>query len=268
MMTCRELHFFVARVAGQADRPADVLTALKAIIAIDAALNDDERNLLSVAYKALTTPVRTGLRNVSTWLEADIVATIPGRVAGLTAFKTKLVAELDGYCKDLILLIDSKLLPAARDIRAVLFYEKLKADYYRYSIEFKSDPERFEGVVQAQAGYERAAAIARAELTRLDPASLTIALNYSVFLYEILGKKQEAIDLADRAYKEGGCCIDGMDEATYSELTLIFELLKGNIALWTEEQAEARAALNAESAMESASSVERQAQSVGLELSK
>jgi 14-3-3 protein epsilon len=44
--------------------------------------------------------------------------------------------------------------------------------------------------------------IASAELRKDDAAYLGIALNYAVFLYEIIGQKQEAIDLADKSFKE------------------------------------------------------------------
>jgi 14-3-3 protein epsilon len=240
MATDRELKFFMARVADQAERYSDVLVNLNVLISADAALNSDERNLLSVAYKALTGARRNALRTVNAFLEDDSIKAIPERVAQLTALKTKLVGELDGYCKELIALTDSKLLPAAGDATTKVFYEKLKADYYRYSVEFKSEADRREGSDKAKASYESALAIATAELTKADPAYLGLVLNYTVFLYEIIGKKQEAIDLADKGFKEAVDGLDGLDEAQYSEATLILQLLKDNVALWNEEQADAK----------------------------
>jgi 14-3-3 protein epsilon len=240
MTSDRELKFFLARVADQAERYADVLTSLNAIIATDAALNSDERNLLSVAYKALTGTRRSALRTVNAFLEDDSIKAIPERVAQLTSLKTKLVGELDGYCTELIALTDSKLLPAAADASTKVFYEKLKADYYRYSVEFKNEADRREGSDKAKTSYESAIAIATAELTKADPAYLGLALNYSVFLYEIIGKKQEAIDLADKSFKEAVDGLDALDEAQYSEATLILQLLKDNVALWNEEQADGK----------------------------
>jgi 14-3-3 protein epsilon len=239
-MSDRELKFFLARVADQAERYGDVLTNLNAIISADAALNSDERNLLSVAYKALTGSRRTALRTVLAFLDDDSIKAIPERIAQLTALKAKLVGELDGYCKELIALTDSKLLPAAAEASTKVFYEKLKADYYRYSVEFKSDADRRDGSDKAKASYEAAIAIASAQLTKADPAYLGLILNYSVFLYEIIGKKQEAIDLADKTFKEAVDGLDGLSEAEYSEATLILQLLKDNVALWNEEQADGK----------------------------
>ena len=78
--------------------------------------------------------------------------------------------------------------------------------------------------------------IATAELTKANPAYLGLALNYSVFLYEIIGQKQEAIDLADKSFKEAVDLLDELVEDEYSEATLILQLLKDNVTLWTEEQ--------------------------------
>jgi 14-3-3 protein epsilon len=230
-----ELKFFLARVADQAERYADVLKFLDEIIAENSNLSADARNLLSVAYKALTGSRRTALRTVSAFLEDESVKAVPERVAKLQELRGRLIAELDGYCADLIALTDSRLLPAAADATTKVFYEKLKADYYRDSVEFKADAERVAGAGKAQAAYESAVAIATAELGKADPAYLGLALNYSVFLYEIAGKKTEAIDLADKSFKAAVDILDSLDEAQYSEATLILQLLKDNVALWNEE---------------------------------
>jgi 14-3-3 protein epsilon len=230
-----DLKFFLARVADQAERYPDVLKFLGEIIEQDSVLSSDARNLLSVAYKSLTGTRRTALRTVSAFLDDESVKSVPERVAKLTELRARLISELDGFCKDLISLTESKLLPAAADATTKVFYEKLKADYYRYSVEFKADSERAEGAEKAKASYESAVAVATAELGKADPAYLGLVLNYSVFLYEIIGKKEEAIDLADKSFKAAVDLLDGLNEAQYSEATLILQLLKDNVALWNEE---------------------------------
>jgi 14-3-3 protein epsilon len=240
MASNRDLKFFLARVADQAERYADVLTYMDAIIAASPSLNADERNLLSVAYKALTGSRRSALRTVNAFLEDEAIKAIPERLAKLTDLKTKLVKELDDYCIALIQLTDAKLLPAAGDAASKVFYEKLKADYYRYSVEFKADDSRKSGAEKAKTAYESALQIATAELTKANPAYLGLALNYSVFLYEIVGQKQEAIELADKAFKEAVDLLDELTEGQYSEATLILQLLKDNVALWNEEQTDGK----------------------------
>ena len=201
MSSDRELKFFMARVADQAERYQDVIKNLNTIIDMDPKLSPDERNLLSVAYKALTGSDRSALRTVNAFLEDESIKAINERVEKLEQLRTKLVAELDGYCNELIELTDSKLLPAADDALTKVFYEKLKADYFRYSVEFKPESERKEGSEKAKASYQAAMNIAQNDLTKGNPAFLGLALNYSVFLYEIIGQKEEAIKLADKSFK-------------------------------------------------------------------
>lgn len=239
MSSDRELKFFMARVADQAERYQDVIKNLNTIIDMDPKLSPDERNLLSVAYKALTGSDRSALRTVNAFLEDESIKAINERVVKLEELRTKLVSELDGYCNELIDLTDKKLLPAADDALTKVFYEKLKADYYRYSVEFKPESERKEGSEKAKASYEAAMNIATSELTKANPAFLGLALNYSVFLYEIIGQKEDAIKLADKSFKEAVDLLDELGEDEYSEATLILQLLKDNVSLWTEEQGEA-----------------------------
>jgi 14-3-3 protein epsilon len=240
MSSDRELKFFLARVADQAERYSDVLTNLNVVIDLNAALNSDERNLLSVAYKALTGSRRSAVRTVDAFLDDQSIKAIPERVEKLLELKSRLIKELDDLCTELIQLTDAKLLPAAADATTRFFYEKLKADYYRYSVEFKTDEARNAGAEKAKASYESAMQIAQAELTKANPAYLGLALNYSVFLYEIIGQKQNAIDLADKSFKDAVDLLDELSEGQYSEATLILQLLKDNVALWNEEQADGK----------------------------
>lgn len=94
MSSERDLKFFMAHVADQAERYQDVKT-INEIINLDPKLSHDERNLLSVAYKALTGSRRSALRTVSAFLDDESVKTINERVEKLTELKEKLVKELD-----------------------------------------------------------------------------------------------------------------------------------------------------------------------------
>jgi 14-3-3 protein epsilon len=230
-----ELQFFLAKVADQAERYTDVLTFLNDIIAVNVNLSNDERNLLSAAYKALTWSRRNALRTVTAFLEDGNVKPFPERVSKLTELKNRLISELDGYCQDLILLIDSKLLSTASNATTKVFDEKLKADYYRYSVEFETDDDRREGVDKAKASYQSAMAIATAELDKTDAAYLRLVLRYSVFLYEIIGQRREAIELADKSFRTAVDSLDSVEEGKYDERTLTLQLLKDKVQLWNED---------------------------------
>nr|AFZ78829.1 14-3-3 protein [Coptotermes formosanus] len=231
----RELKYFMARVADQAERHTDVVTIIKSIIDIGP-LTEEERNLLSVAYKALTGNRRTAIRTVNAFIEDPSLQPQAEKISKLKELKNVLLKELDDYCKEIISLVDSKLLPQSSEPITKVFYEKLKADYFRYSVEFKEGSDKQAGSEKAKSSYKAALDIANENLSKANPQFLGLALNYSVFLYEIDGQKTEAIELADRTFKNAVDLIEDLPENEYSEATLILQLLKDNVQLWTDEQ--------------------------------
>ena len=238
-MSTRELNFFMARVADQAERHEDVIKILKDLAEKDPKLNGDERNLLSVAYKALTGSRRTALRTVNAFLDEDSIKTNEDRKKALEKLRDTLTKELDDYCNDLIKLVTDKekgLINADPDPSTKVFYYKLAADYYRYSVEFKEGADRDKGAEEAKKAYENAMELAKDKLQKANPQYLGLALNYSVFLYEIAGKKKEAITLADDTFQGAVDFLDELSEEEYSEATLVLQLLKDNVSLWNEEQ--------------------------------
>jgi 14-3-3 protein epsilon len=95
-------------------------------------------------------------------------------------------------------------------------------------------PRRARPAPKAKACYEFALQIANSDFIKANPTYLSFQPNYSIFLYEIIGQKQETIDLADKGFE---VVVDELTERQYSEATLILQLLKDNVALWNEEQA-------------------------------
>ena len=69
----------------------------------------------------------------------------------------------------------------------------------------------------------------------MSPTVLGIYLNYSVFLYEIAEKTQEAIQMAKQASEDAIAVLDTASENEYKDAMLILQLLHDNISLWTSE---------------------------------
>ena len=112
----------------------------------------------------------------------------------------------------------------------------MKADYYRYTCEFAQGTYKDESSKNAQECYQEALSIAERALDTTHPSRIGLALNYSVFNYEILGHQDEAIKIAQKAFDEGIQNLENLtDEQAYKDSTMILQLLRDNISLWTAE---------------------------------
>merc|ERR1711988_1341941 len=140
--------------------------------------------------------------------------------------------ELNTICEDILHLLDDKLIAkAAGSAEASVFYMKMKADYYRYLAEFA------QGDSKADKAY-KAATEKATELAPTHPIRLGLALNYSVFLYEVQQKSEEACNLAKQAFDDAIAELDTLDEESYKDSTLIMQLLRDNLTLWTSDDTE------------------------------
>lgn len=84
----------------------------------------------------------------------------------------------------------------------------MRGDYFRYLAEFAPKDERKSLAEQALLAYKQATEIAD-QLQNTDPVRLGLALNYSVFYYEILNDSDKACDLARAAFDNA---VNGLDK--------------------------------------------------------
>ena len=71
-----------------------------------------------------------------------------------------------------------------------------------------------------------------------NPIRLGLALNYSVFHYEVMNDHKNAQVIGEKALSEALEKIDDVDEETFRDAKSIIELLKENLSLWKEEDGE------------------------------
>ena len=190
---------------------------MKAVAQQPQELTVEERNLLSVAYKNVI-----GSRRAS-W-----------RV--ITSIEQK--GELEDICSDILEIIKNELIPNSDSEEGKVFYYKMKGDYHRYLAEFQASDVRKESASKALEAYSAASQIANQDLPPTHPIRLGLALNFSVFYYEILNSPDRACHLAKQAFDDAIAELDTLSEESYKDSTLIMQLLRDNLTLWTSDQPE------------------------------
>jgi 14-3-3 protein epsilon len=83
--------------------------------------------------------------------------------------------------------------------------------------------------------YKAASDVAHTDLAPTHPIRLGLALNFSVFYYEILNAPDRACRLAKAAFDEAISELDALSEESYKDSTLIMQLLRDNLTLWTSD---------------------------------
>jgi len=111
----------------------------------------------------------------------------------------------------------------------------MKGDYHRYLAEFAKDDKRKTASEASLKAYKTASDIAVAELLPTHPIRLGLALNFSVFYYEIMNSPDKACQLAKQAFDDAIAELDALSEDSYKDSTLIMQLLRDNLTLWTSD---------------------------------
>ncbi|XP_062603551.1 14-3-3 protein zeta-like isoform X3 [Saccostrea cucullata] len=279
-----------AKLAEQAERYDDMADAMKKLVENYKPLTNEERNLLSVAYKNVVGARRSSWRVISS-IESKTDSSEKKQVIA-SAYRTKITEELKNICNDVLdllekYLIDEETMKKYKDAAAsnentdmkdsLVFYLKMKGDYYRYLAEVStedekndtiiknddseknndiesrvfylkmkgdyyrylgevSDGEQYQAVVKkSEDAYKEAYKNANESMAPTHPIRLGLALNYSVFHYEIMNKPDEACKLAKKAFDDAIAELDTLNEESYKDSTLIMQLLRDNLTLWTSD---------------------------------
>ena len=232
-MTDFDEQIYLARVAEQCERYDDMISFLQVLKNKKTDLSVDERNLVSVAYKNEVTIRRSAWRAISTIANntkyeqyADI----------LKKYNDDIVQEMEDICNEVCNLINTFNDNAEEDESKVFFY-KMKGDYFRYMAEVTKGERLEEYKNNALSSYQEAKKIAEnsKDLIISHPIRLGLALNFSVFYFEIMGESKKACDLAKETFESAINSIDDMKEDDYKDAAMILQLLKDNITLWNAE---------------------------------
>jgi len=228
----------LVRVAETAERYEDMCKFVEKLVKMKSAkgedLDVDERNLLSVAYKNVVGAKRASWRTLAGGFDdADEEL--------LKKYKTIVEDELEAICNEVLALLTEHLCKnvEGNGDETEVFYLKMCGDYYRYLSEFKLQDKADEIKSKAEEYYKKAMDVAEANLNETHPTRLGLALNFSVCYYEILKEPEKACDLAKKSFDAAIEKLDTLNDASYKDSTLIMQLLRDNLTLWTSSQDDA-----------------------------
>ncbi|EZF39611.1 14-3-3 family protein epsilon [Trichophyton rubrum D6] len=213
-----------------------MVTYMKEVASLGGELSVDERNLLSVAYKNVVGTRRASWRIISSIEQKEESKGSEKHVQAISEYRQKIEQELERVCQDVLDVLDQSLIPKAESGESKVFYHKMKGDYHRYLAEFASGNKRKNAVTAAHDAYKNATDVAQTELTSTHPIRLGLALNFSVFYYEILNSPDRACHLAKQAFDDAIAELESLSEESYRDSTLIMQLLRDNLTLWTSSE--------------------------------
>jgi len=243
-MALRNREVYLAQLAEQAEQYEVMVSHMVAAVNLSSELSAEERNLLSVAFKNAVGSRRAAWRLAVASERREAAHGSRCKAYCATEYRVKIETELRELCRSIIELLDRELLPKATTTDQV-FYMKMKADYHRYVAEVNPDDAECKAVGEAQQSYEAAEGIARTELPATHPFRLAVALNYSVFLYQLCAKTSEACSLARLAFETAIKELCDVPDDMYKDTTLILQLLRDNLILWSADYAQQQAEENA-----------------------
>jgi len=234
-MSNRDKEVYFAKLAEQAERYDEMSDHMENVGKLGDELSVEERNLLSVAYKNAVGSRRAAWRIITSMEAKEKSKGNETNAAFAKEYCKKVEGELQKICDTILGLLDGTLIGKASGGESKVFYQKMKADYYRYIAEFSAGDAKTKAAKSAEDAYADAEKVAEKDLPVTHPIRLGLALNYSVFLYEVLSKPDEACAMARKAFEDAIAELDNVAEDSYKDSTLIMQLLRDNLTLWTSD---------------------------------
>lgn len=227
-------YLYRAELAEQVQRYDEMMSCMKKLAVQKKVLNGRERNILALSCKHALNQRRSAWRILDSALERDRTN---GRTEDITTssnYKNDLASEMEQVCRETADIVLNTLLSEVDEAEILVFYLKMAGDYFRYITEFSAGETRRVASQDAKDCYERATKAAEG-LIATNPTRLGLALNYSVFYFEVLGNPKMACEVASEAYESAEELATNVNDRLYSEARPVLGLLRDNLAMWSED---------------------------------
>lgn len=232
-----EKNVYLAMLAEQCSRFEDMTEFLEDMVRTKTEdLSSDERNLLSIAYKNNISLRRSAIRTLMAYEMKEKKKENSPYLAFIVEYKQKVEKELIALCEKIVLSIQESLIKKAQDTEAKVFYYKMIGDYYRYIAE-NLEQERKDVYAQKSLEAYTSATNEAKNLSITNPIRLGLALNFSVFYYEVFNNQETACSIAKETLELAKKELANVDEEDdeYKDAFSIINLLQENLNMWSIE---------------------------------
>ena len=230
----REELIFLSKLYTKAELYKEVINFIKEFIKLNPKIEKEECDIISTGFKNMISDKRASWFTLNS-MEHKEKKKKRNTVKEIKEIKNHIENEIRETCKELQDLVDKELLPKNEEDEILVFLYKLKADYFRYICEFAEGNEYQDNLIKAEEYYKKAYEIADKKLPIINCNRVSVALNYSIFLYETKKDKKSGFDIAQNTFKESMKFIDDLEKPKYRDTLLIIQLLKENIIFWNSE---------------------------------
>merc|ERR1711904_564196 len=163
-MGARDKAVYFAKLAEQAERYDEMSEQMETVAKSGEELSVEERNLLSVAYKNAVGSRRAAWRIITSVQQKEQSKGNTDNASYAKEYCGKVEGELDKICQTILGVLDGNLIPKASNGESKVFYQKMKADYYRYIAEFTDGDKKSTAANNAKLAYEEAQKVAEKDL--------------------------------------------------------------------------------------------------------
>lgn len=212
------------------NRFSEMAAIMKQIIQMGVLLSEEEREFLLIAYKSKVDANRNSIQNIT--MVQNSIKEFHQKVI-IDRYKKTIVNELIDICFDLLTLIDDYLLPYTNDIEGQIFYLRIKGDFGRYLAEVAIGNQWDVAVEIAEESYKAALHLSSNHLLPVHPIHLSLIVNYSIFLYDILGQRIYSYEYSNNALDNAIKCLPGNLNAIQLKISMkLMAIIYDNIQYW------------------------------------
>lgn len=180
---------------------------------------------------------------------SDAFASPAPFIQALRQYTLHVEKQQQSVCAEMARLLQSTVLAPqfAAQLRpeSRVLYGRMHADWWRRVAELcalhpEQQVESQRACASATQCYAQAQDIAQAQLAATHPVRLALCLNQSVHLYTIAQQRKQACELAKQTFDAAISRLDELDEVQYKDATLVMQLLRDNLTLWTLQEQQAQ----------------------------